>query len=94
MSDILAVTAIVRDGFFYHYCNTPNAWMALRIHHKGCPFCELKNPDYTPNKQVYTVSNFKNSSPILIFDSWDKATRYIQDHPNDSLMLGDTGYVN
>jgi len=88
-----ADTAIVGNGTFTHYCHKIKGLMMLRIHHPYCPLCLQKNPDYTPNKLVHTVTNMETGSDVLIFADIHKAAQYIQDHPNDNLAIGDTGYV-
>lgn len=88
-----ADTAIVSEGIFFHYCHKIKGLMALRICHECCPFCLQKNPDYIPNKIIYTVINYKTNSVILAFDDQLQAVKYIQTHHLDPLMLGDTGFV-
>ena len=90
---INADTAIVSNGVFFHYCHKTKALMAWRIHHEYCPLCSQKNPDYIPNKLVHTVTDMSTNRDVLIFADIHKAVQYIQDHPNDNLALGDTGYV-
>lgn len=89
-----ASSAIVKDGMFFHYCHTAKSLMALRIHHLECPLCHQKNPDYIQNKTVFTVSDLSKNSPILVFANQNDAIKYIYEHPNDNLVLGDTGYVH
>ena len=91
---INAATAIVANGTFTHYCHKIKGLMMLRIHHPYCPICLQKNPDYTPNKLVHTVTNMETGSDVLIFADIAKAAQYIADHPYDNLALGDTGYVD
>ncbi len=88
-----ADTAIVGNGVFVHYCHKIRGLMALRIHHPCCPLCFQKNPDYTQNKMIHTVTNLLTGSTILAFSDVNTAIKYIQDHPWDTLALGDTGYV-
>lgn len=68
--------------------------MALRIHHKLCPMCSQKNPDYISNQLVHTVTDMDTGRDVLIFADIHKAVEYISKHPNENLALGDTGYVN
>lgn len=88
-----ADTALVGNGFFFHYCHSIHGLMALRIHHKSCPICLQKNPDYTPNKMVHIVSNIQTGLVVMIFSDQDKAIKYIQDHCTDNLAIGDSGFV-
>lgn len=90
---INADTAIVINGAFVHYCHKSKGLMWLRIHHPCCPLCLQKNPDHTPNKMVFPVTNLETGSNVLIFADQNKAIQYIQVHPSDGLALGDTGYV-
>lgn len=89
-----ADTAIVCDGTFTHYCHKIKGLMMLRIHHPKCPLCLQKNPDYISNQLVSIVSNLVTGSVVMIFADECKAIQYIQNHPNDTLALGDTGYVS
>jgi hypothetical protein len=88
-----ADTAIVGNGVFVHYCHKIRGLMALRIRHPCCPICFQKNPDYTQNKMIHTVTNLLTGSIILTFSDVNIAIKYIQDRPWDTLALGDTGYV-
>jgi len=90
---INADTAIVSNGAFFHYCHKIKGLMALRIHHQYCPLCLQKNPDYIANKLVHTVTDMSTNRDVMIFADIHKAVQYMQDHPNDNLALGDTGYV-
>ena len=90
---INADTAIVGNGFFVHYCHKIKGLMALRVHHRCCPLCLQKNPDYIKNKLVHIVTNMDTGSVVLIFSDIHKATQYMQDQPFANLALGDTGYV-
>jgi len=90
---INADTAIVGKGTFFHYCHSIKSLMALRIHHKFCPFCNQKNPEYIPNILVHTVTDMDSGRDILVFSDIHKAVDYIQNHPFENLALGDTGYV-
>ena len=90
---INADTAIVGNGAFFHYCHSLKGLMALRIHHPICPLCLQKNPGYILNEMVHVVYNLSTGSTVLIFADQQKAIQYIQDHPNDHLALGDSGYV-
>jgi len=91
---MIADTAIVANGMFFHYCHTIKGLMALRIHHPFCQLCSQKNPDYIPNKLVHTVTDMSTGRDVMIFADIHTATQYIQDHPYDNLALGDTGYVD
>lgn len=91
---INADTAIVGNGIFVHYCHKIRGLLALRIHHACCPICFQKNPDYIKNKMVHTVTNLLTGSNVLIFKDMDKAIKYIQDRPWETLALGDTGFVS
>ena len=91
---INADTAIVGNGIFFHYCHSIKGFMALRTHHKFCPFCSQKNPDYIPNKLVHTVTEMNSGRTVLIFADIQKAVDYMQKHPSENLALGDTGYVD
>ena len=93
MSNKTADTAIVGNGFFTHYCHKIKSLMILRIHHPHCLLCLQKNPDHTPNKMVFPVTNLETGSNVLIFADQNKAIQYIQVHYSDGLALGDTGYV-
>lgn len=88
-----ADTAIVSNGAFFHYCHKTKALMAWRIHHQFCPLCLQKNPDYISNKLIYTVTDMLTTRVVMTFVDIYKAVQYMQDHPNDNLALGDTGYV-
>ena len=88
-----ADTAIVGNGIFVHYCHKIKGLMALRIHHACCPLCFQKNPDYK-KKTVHTVINLQTGSNVLIFKKLNKAIKYIQERPWETLALGDTGFVN
>ena len=90
---INASTAIVSKGTFFHYCHNAKSLLALRIHHKFCPFCTQINPDYTPNKLVYAVTDMDSRQGVLIFADIHKAIDYMQSHPFENLALGDIGYV-
>ena len=90
---INASTAIVGNGMFFHYCHNGKSLMALRIHWECCPLCLQTNPDYIPNKIVYTVSNLSNNNIYLTFEDQMDAIEYMQTHPNENLALGDTGLV-
>lgn len=90
---INADTAIVSKGIFFHYCHNVKSLMALRIHHKFCPFCSQVNPDYITNKLVHTVTDMDSGRDVLIFTDIHKAVDYIQKHPCENLALGDTGLV-
>lgn len=91
---INADTAIVGKGAFFHYCHSTKTLMAFRIHHKFCPLCNQKNPDYIPNILVHTVTDMTTGRDILVFSDIQKAIDYMQNHPLENLALGDTGYVN
>ncbi len=91
---MIADTAIVGNGTFTHYCHKIKGLMMLRVHHPHCPLCLQKNPDYISNQLAHVVSNLVTGSVVMIFADENKAIQYIQDHPNDNLALGDTGYVN
>lgn len=86
-------TAIVGNGFFTHYCHKIKSLIILKICHSNCPMCLQKNPDYIRNRTVYSVTDLKTGSNVLIFADQNKAIQYIQDHLFDNLALGDTGYV-
>ena len=90
---INADTAIVGKGLFFHYCHSVKTLMALRIHHKFCPLCSQKNPEYITNTLVHTVTDMDTGRDVMIFADIHQAVDYIQKHPNDNLALGDTGYV-
>lgn len=94
MNNNIADSAIVSNGTFTHYCHKIKSLMVLRIYHAHCPLCMQKNPDYISNRPVFTVCNLLTGSTVLIFAEQSRAIQYIQDHPLDSLALGDTGYVD
>jgi len=91
---MFAATAIVKNGTFTHYCHTGRSFMVLRIHHKACPLCSVKNPEYIPNKLVYSVINMDTGNVELVFSDMQKACKYISKYPDENLAVGDVGYVN
>lgn len=91
---IYADTAIVCKGMFFHYCHKIQGFIVLRIHYPCCPLCFQKNPDYVQNTLVHTVTDLSTGRNLLIFRNINKAIQYIQEHPFETLALGDAGFVH